>query len=202
MPNLSDLLNEAKKRINEDEIPQGTATAPQGTATAPQGTATAPQTPEASQNTNIAQNAMTALGMVIAKGSEGTLYLQSDNKVLKVYHPGFHYNKKILPLVKSLNNGKGGVVKVYDYGIGTFDGEKREYEIMDYYPLGPASSRKDLKGNAEAILQIAMNIAFARSCCIRTHRGAHQIPWPVSFMDLCFCGLRGDSYFHHHDYSP
>lgn len=172
MPNLSDLLNEAKKRINEDEIPQGTATAPQGTATAPQGTATAPQgmatapqTPEASQNTNIAQNAMTALGMVIAKGSEGTLYLQSDNKVLKVYHPGFHYNKKILPLVKSLNNGKGGVVKVYDYGIGTFDGEKREYEIMDYYPLGPASSRKDLKGNAEAILQIAMNIAFALDQC-------------------------------------
>ena len=63
------------------------------------------------------------MGQVIASGAEGTLYLQPDNRALKVYNPGFHYNAKVLPLVKKLN-GKGSLVDVYDFARARSKGRR------------------------------------------------------------------------------
>ncbi len=143
--------------------PQGTATAPQGTATAPQGTATAPQGMNGPVGTNT-KGTITDLGKVISSGTEGTIYLQSEEKALKVYNPGYHYNSKILPLVKNLN-GKGFLIDLYDFGTKVIQGRNCDFEEMQFCPLGPVSSRKDLKGNADAILKIALHTAVALDAC-------------------------------------
>ena len=145
--------------------PQGTATAPQGTATAPQGTATAPQGMNGPAGTS-AQGTVTNLGKVISSGTEGTIYLQSEEKALKVYNPGYHYNSKILPLVKNMN-GKGFLIDLYDFGTKIIQGRNCDFEEMQFCPLGPVSSRKDLKGNADAILKIALHTAVALDACHR-----------------------------------
>ncbi|MBO7083804.1 MAG: protein kinase [Bacteroidales bacterium] len=148
--------------------PQGTAVAPQGTATAPQGTATAPQgtavAPGAIQSNNNEKGAVTALGKVISSGSEGTIYLQPDGKALKVYNPGSHYNQAVLPLVQKMN-GEGFLIDVYDFGTKEFQGQLCDFELMQYCEAGPASSRKDLKGNADAILKIALYTGQALQAC-------------------------------------
>ena len=134
--------------------PQGTATAPQGTATAPQGTATAPQ------------------GTATAPTDGGPTYLGSqadvivqDGKVLKVYKCGSGYNAAVLPLVKQLN-GKGYLVDLYDYGTMDYQGEQRQFELMEYCPAG-AVSAIDLKGNTDTILKIAVKTALALDACHR-----------------------------------
>ena len=135
-------------------VPQGTATAPQGTATAPQGTATAPQ------------------GTATAPTDGGPTYLGSqadvivqDGKVLKVYKRGSGYNAAVLPLVKQLN-GKGYLVDLYDYGTMDYQGEQRQFELMEYCPAG-AVSAIDLKGNTDTILKIAVKTALALDACHR-----------------------------------
>lgn len=160
---------------NTNEIPQGTSIAPQGTSVAPQGTSVAPQgTATAPQGTSVAPGAtqggvqqkgsVTELGKVISSGTEGTIYLQPDGKALKVYNPGFHYNHAVLPLVQKLN-GEGFLIDLYDFGTKEIQGRRCDFELMQFCSGGPVSSRKDLKGNADAILKIALYTAQALDAC-------------------------------------
>lgn len=108
------------------------------------------------------------LGKVISSGSEGTIYLQPDGKALKVYIPPHHYNREILPLVQKVNNTKGTsgfLIDVYDYGTKNIQGRESDYELMQYCPSGPASSRKELRGNADIIWRIAYMTAKALDAC-------------------------------------
>ena len=142
--------------------PQGTASAPQGTATAPQGTATAPQgTATAPQGTATPPFSGGGSGY---HGAQADIIVQ-DGRVLKVYKPGMGFNAAVLPLVKKLY-GKGYVVDLYDYGTMDYQGEQRQFELMEYCPAG-AVSAVDLKGNKEAILTIAVKTALAIDACHR-----------------------------------
>ena len=154
MPDLSDKGKGWKGQQESNEAFQVTASAPERTADALQESVS----PQSAQGGDL------HVGQVISKGAEGVICLQPDGKVLKVYFPGRHYNPKVLPLVKSLN-GKGFLVDVYDYGVSEFQGQKCDYELMQYCPLGPVSSRKDLRGNADAILKIAFSTALALDAC-------------------------------------
>lgn len=138
MEDLSSLLKSVKKGV------QGTETAPQGTATAPQGTVTAP------------------MGDVAHSGAQADIILQ-DGKVLKIYKPGSGFNAAVLSLVKQLN-GKGYLVDLYDYGTMEYEGEQRQFELMEYCPEG-AVSGVNLKGDAETILKIAVETALAIDAC-------------------------------------
>lgn len=150
-------------------VPQGTATAPQGTATAPQGTATAPQgTATAPQGTATApqgtSSSPTISGDAAYQGSQAEIIIQ-DGKVLKVYKHGFGFNAAVLPLVQQLN-GKGYLVDLYDFGTMDYQGEQRQFELMEYCPAG-AVSAQNLKGNKEVILKIAVKTALALDACHR-----------------------------------
>ena len=150
--------------------PHGTATPPQGTATAPQGTATAPQgtaTPPATNGESSAKSPTVSLsdGNVVYQGSQADVFIQ-DGKVLKVYKRGCGYNAVVLPLVKKLK-GKDYLVDLYDFGVMDYQGERRQFELMEYCPAG-AVSGFNLKGNKEVILKIAVKTALALDACHRT----------------------------------
>ena len=153
MADLSDLLNKVKLPQESSNEPQGTATAPQpqeapqGTATAPQGTATAPED-----------------GGPAYQGTQADIVV-CDGKVLKVYKRGSGYNDAVLPLVQQLN-GKGYLVDLYEFGMMNYQGEQRQFELMEYCPAG-AVSTIDLKGNTDAILKIAVKAALALDACHR-----------------------------------
>lgn len=129
--------------------PQGSPSSSQGKAKRPQGTAKAPH------NANKVPNDTS-----LDSGSEGSIIVQPDNKALKVYKPSHYANLKVLPLVKQLN-GQGFAVDLYDYGTMDYQGQRRDFELMRYYPLGPVSNRKALRGNADAILKIVISVAKA-----------------------------------------
>ena len=158
----SDLDINSKRRPQETETaPQETETAPQGTATAPQGTATAPQ-----GATTPPQGTATAPteGGPVYSGSQADIKVQKG-KVLKVYKPGNGFNANVLPLVKRMK-GKGFVVDLYDFGTMDYEGEQRQFELMEYCPEG-AVSAVNLKGNKEAILAIVRKVAEALDACHR-----------------------------------
>ena len=90
---------------------------------------------------------------VLGSGSEGDIYVVTDGKrrsVLKLCHPGFNTNTKVLKRLERLK-GKGYIVDVLEYGP--------DYELMEYFPEGCAATA-GLKGNAEAILAIALKVAI------------------------------------------
>ena len=182
-------MSDASNQMNNNNTAQGTATAPQGTATAPQGTATAPQgTATAPQGTAAAPQGTTTppldsfaspidFGTPITKpsfpyassrpaysGSQAEILIQ-DGKVLKVYKRGYGFNAAVLPLVKQMK-GKGYLVDLEDYGTMEYQGERRQFELMEYCPEG-AVSAIDLKGNKDAILKIAVKTALALDACHR-----------------------------------
>ena len=160
--------NQPDKNDSKDNLkgkgtaPQGTEVAPQGTATAPQGTATAPQgTATAPQGTATAPNGEGPS----YSGSQADIIIQKG-KVLKVYKPGNSYNAAVLPLVKRLR-GKGFVVDLFDFGTMDYEGEQRQFELMEYCPEG-AVSGINLKGKKEAIVTIVKRVAEALDACHRT----------------------------------
>lgn len=154
MDDLSDLLKGIKKPQGTATAPQGTATPPQGTATAPQGTATPPQgTATPPSDSNVAHS-----------GSQADIILR-DGKLLKVYKPGSSFNANVLKLVKRMR-GMGQVVDLYDYGTMDYEGEQRQFELMEHCPEG-AVSGVDLKGNKDAILAIVRKVAEALDACHR-----------------------------------
>ena len=145
-------LNSKDNRTGGTKTPQETVTAPEGTATAPEGTATAPEgtaTPPTGGGGSYS-------------GSQADIVVQKD-KVLKIYKHGCGYNAAVLPLVKRLR-GKGFVVDLFDYGTMTYEGEQRQFELMEYCPEG-ALSGANLKGNKEAILTIVRKVAEALNAC-------------------------------------
>ena len=166
--------------------PQKTATAPQKTATAPQKTAAAPEktalapekTAAAPEKTAKAQEkaspgsqppkqGILPPGQIITAGSrkltirrhlssggEGELYLVTDSRkeyTLKLFHPGCRTRSKILSPLQQLN-GKGFIADIIDFS--------EDYELTEYIPGGDAASAS-LKGNAQAILAIAVKTAAA-----------------------------------------
>ncbi len=161
MDNLSDKNNSKNDLKPKGSYPQGTATAPQGTATAPQGTATAPQgTATTPQGTATAPSG----GGSAYTGSQAEIVIQKD-KVLKVYKSGCSYNATVLPLVKKLR-GRGFVVDLFDYGTMDYQGERRQFELMEYCPEG-AVSALNLKGRKDAIVAIVRKVAEALDACHR-----------------------------------
>lgn len=164
MSNLSDKNNSKNNLKDADSKSQGTATAPQGTATAPQGTATAPQgTATTPQGTATAPSG--GGSGATYSGSQADIVVQ-NGKVLKVYKPGNSYNAAVLPLVKRLR-GKGFVVDLFDYGTMDYEGEQRQFELMEYCPEG-AVSGLNLKGRKETIVAIVKKVAEALDACHRT----------------------------------
>lgn len=156
MSDLSDQKNNSKNDLKDTQaipqrtaaVPQGTATVPQGTATTPQGTATAPTD-----------------GGPAHSGSQADIIVQ-NGKVLKVYKPGNNYNAAVLPLVKQLK-GKGFVVDLFDFGTMDYEGEQRQFELMEYCPEG-AVSGLNLKGKKDVIATIVKKVAEALDACHRT----------------------------------
>ena len=128
-------------------LPEETATAPQGTATMPQGTATTPTE-----------------GGPAYSGSQADIVVQRG-KVLKIYKSNCGFNSAVLPMVKRLK-GKGVVVDLYDFGVMEYEGEQRQFELMEYCPEGAVSS-VNLKGNKDAILAIVRKVAQALDACHR-----------------------------------
>lgn len=131
-----------------------TANAPQETANAPQTTASAPQS-TASVPTD---------GASAYQGGQAELKLHKG-KVLKVYKPRNGFNATVMPLVKKMK-GQGYVVDLYDYGTMDYEGEPRQFELMEHCPQG-AVSGVDLRGNPDAILAIVRKIAQALDACHR-----------------------------------
>ena len=145
---------------------QKTAVFPQKTAAAPQKTAAAPHMPGMAapsgggtyapgETVKVGGNSYT-VEKLMGSGSEGDIYIVSAHKrkyALKLCHPGFHTNVKVMPAMQKLN-GQGYISDIVDYGD--------DFELLEYIPGGNAASA-GLKGNAEAILIIAAKTAMSLS---------------------------------------
>ena len=154
-----------------DPTPQKTAAAPQKTEAAPQPTATAPQptatpgglaVPGESIPTDLYSPGDTVkvggknytVEKLIGSGSEGDIYIVSDKRrqyALKLCHPGFKTNTKVLQALEQIK-GKGYVADIIAYD--------KDFELSDFIPEGNAAAA-GIKGNAQAILAIAVKTAMA-----------------------------------------
>ncbi len=145
---------------------QKTATAPQATLTAPQATLSAPGTdgdaPKAAPSggahspgdTVKAGGKSYTVVKFIQSGGEGDIYVVTDKRrqyALKLCHPGFYTNTKVIPALQKLK-GKGYLADIIDYGS--------DFELLEYIPGGSAAEA-GIKGNAEAILAITLKTAMA-----------------------------------------
>ena len=145
---------------------QKTATAPQATLTAPQATLSAPGTngdaPKAAPSggahspgdTVKAGGKNYTVVKFLQSGGEGDIYVVTDKRrqyALKLCHPGFYTNTKVIPALQKLK-GKGYLADIIDYGS--------DFELLEYIPGGSAAEA-GIKGNADAILAIALKTAMA-----------------------------------------
>lgn len=90
----------------------------------------------------------------LGSGGEADIYIVSDKHrqyALKLFRPGFHANTKVLPILQKLK-GKGYLTETVDYGD--------DFELLEYFPEGSAADA-GIKGNAQAILAIAVKTAMA-----------------------------------------
>ena len=101
-------------------------------------------------------------GNIAHCGSQADIILK-DGKLLKVYKPDCGFNANVLRLVKRMK-GQGQVVDLYDFGTMEYEGEQRQFELMEFCPEGAVSSF-DLKGNKEAIKEIIKKTAAALDAC-------------------------------------
>ena len=168
---IKQILEGLHKKENGTTVPQKTAATPQKTAVAPQKTAVAPQKTDAgpgavskgssevkcaySEGAKISAGSRDCIvEKVIGSGSEGELYVVSASGrryALKLYRKGHQPNFKVLPFLDKLA-GKGYLVDTVDYGP--------DYELLEYFPEGNVAAA-GLKGNAQAILAIALKTAMA-----------------------------------------
>lgn len=144
--------------------PQPTATAPQPTAAAPQSTAAAPGSPVKPGGTvpsgNYVPGDTVKVGgksytveKLIGSGSEGDIYIVADKRgryALKLCHHGFKTNVKVLQALEKLK-GKGYIAEPLAYD--------ESFELAEYLPEGSAA-QAGIKGNAQAILAIALKTAM------------------------------------------
>ena len=160
--------------------PQKTAAAPQKTAAAPQSTAAAPQSTAAAPGkfSDTLTDGLAGPGSPVPPGSygpgdtvtvggksytvekslgsgaEGDIYVVTDGArryALKLCHPGYHVNSKVMPALQTLK-GKNLIADVIDYGD--------DFELLEYIPGGSAA-HAGIKGNAEAISTLVLNTAIA-----------------------------------------
>ena len=145
--------------------PQKTAVAPQKTAVAPQKTAVAPGVASApgapsGDSTPVQTDSITVGGKTykiekqMGSGTEGDIYLVTDGKrryALKRCHPGFQTNTAVMPALQKLN-GKDYITDIIDYAD--------DFELLEFAPEGSAAGA-NIRGNAEAILAIAVKVAMA-----------------------------------------
>ena len=166
--------------------PEKTATAPEKTATAPEKTATAPEkTATAPEKTAVPEGAARPQGQsasgfthqvgdnvavgghnctitaCLGSGTEGEIFqVKEGNKsyALKLCHPGFRTNKKVLEALKPLK-GKDYIVDIVDFGdtfeLMEFVEGKSAAQIDFNFPADPKHEKK-----AQAILLIAYSIAM------------------------------------------
>ncbi|MBQ0081215.1 MAG: protein kinase [Alistipes sp.] len=140
--------------------PQGTALALEETVASPQGTAlvsgvSLDDTSNRSSEKLI--NSADFQGKLIGSGTEAEIFLVTYNgqpTVMKLFKKGFSPNKKVLPYLRRIKKS-ASVVKVLQTGIR--DG--REYELMPYFKNGSVANF-DLRGNADAILGIVLQMAI------------------------------------------
>ena len=145
---------------------QKTLAAPQATLTAPQATLSAPGTngdaPKAAPSggahspgdTVKAGGKSYTIVKFLQSGGEGDIYVVTDKRrqyALKLCHPGFYTNTKVIPALQKLK-GKGYLADIIDYGS--------DFELLEYIPGGSAAEA-GIKGNAEAILAITLKTAMA-----------------------------------------
>ena len=155
--------------------PQGTAVAPQGTAVAPQGTAVAPQNMSETKtqgapsyfNLSIGESLMIngteyKIAELISSGTEAEIYkvsAQGKDYAVKLYKKGFLPNTKIFRQLQEMK-GKNIIVDIYDSGSLIINNIGAKYELMQYIAHG-AVSRRDLRGKANDIAEIAISAAVA-----------------------------------------
>ena len=145
---------------------QKTATAPQATLTAPQATLSAPGTngdatkaapsggAHSPGDTVKAGGKSYTVVKFLQSGGEGDIYVVTDKRrqyALKLCHPGFYTNTKVIPALQKLK-GKGYLADIIDYGS--------DFELLEYIPGGSAAEA-GIKGNTDAILAIALKTAMA-----------------------------------------
>jgi serine/threonine protein kinase len=145
--------------------PQKTAVAPQKTAVAPQKTAVAPDmvAPQSAvDNQQQVSETVTVGGKtykvekVMGSGAEGDILLVTEGSkryALKRCHAGFKTNKAVMAALQQLN-GKGYIADIIDYAD--------DYELQEYISEGSAATA-NIKGNAQAILAIAVKAAMSLS---------------------------------------
>lgn len=182
---LKDLASQMKPE-SAAPAPEKTATAPEKTATAPEKTATAPEkTATAPEKTAVPKGAARPQGQsasgfthqvgdnvavgghnctitaCLGSGTEGEIFqVKEGNKsyALKLCHPGFRTNKKVLEALKPLK-GKDYIVDIVDFGdtfeLMEFVEGKSAAQIDFNFPVDPKHEKK-----AQAILLIAYSIAM------------------------------------------
>lgn len=182
---LKDLASQMKPE-SAVPAPEKTATAPEKTATAPEKTATAPEkTATAPEKTAVPKGAARPQGQpasgfthqvgdnvavgghnctitaCLGSGTEGEIFqVKEGNKsyALKLCHPGFRTNKKVLEALKPLK-GKDYIVDIVDFGdtfeLMEFVEGKSAAQIDFNFPVDPKHEKK-----AQAILLIAYSIAM------------------------------------------
>jgi serine/threonine protein kinase len=93
---------------------------------------------------------------LISSGTEGDVFIVTDGKrryALKRCHSGFHTNMPVMPALQKLN-GKGYIADIFDYAA--------DFELLEFVSEGSAAAA-NIRGNAQAILAIAVKTAMALS---------------------------------------
>ena len=145
--------------------PEKTAAMPEKTAAMPEKTAAAPGAPapqlQPAQSTHKSGDQITVGGKtytvveVIGSGAEGDIYVVTDKKrkyALKLCHKGFKTNEKVLQALDKMEDKQFLIPKIESFGP--------DYELMEYIPEGSVA-KAGIKGNAQAILAIATQVAYA-----------------------------------------
>lgn len=183
---LKDLASQMKPE-SAAPAPEKTVTAPEKTATAPEKTATAPEkTATAPEKTAVPEGAARPQGQSasgfthqvgdnvavgghnctiterLGNGTEGEIFKVKEGKktyALKLCHPGFRTNKKVLDALQPLK-GKDCIVDIEAYGD--------TFELMEFVE-GKSAANTDFnfaadpkhEKKAQAILLIAYSIAMS-----------------------------------------
>ena len=141
-------------------MPEKTAAMPEKTAAMPEKGAPAPQLQPA-QSTRKPGDQISVGGKtytvveVIGSGAEGDIYVVTDKKrkyALKLCHKGFRTNEKVLQALNKMEDKQFLIPRIEAFGP--------DYELMEYIPEGSVA-KAGIKGNAQAILAIATQVAYA-----------------------------------------
>lgn len=150
---LKDLMSQRKSPFEKTAVkPEKTATKPEKNASRPGKAIPLPLTYKEGDSLMVGGHSLTIV-RGIGNGTEGEIYVVKKGQktyALKLCHPGYHTNIKVLSALKQLK-GKGYIVDIEDFGDN--------FELMEYV-RGESAALANLKGIAQAILLIATSIAM------------------------------------------